>query len=828
MFQCSSNCKEKIRVFKIVTEMFMPHISVLELEQDVFFQLLPQAVKHFHSLLFEVSSQASQLSSQTTELRNTLRNILQDMAEWLEALTACVRCVCSIEGSVTFENIQSLPSSVLQVLLAAFTHCKDSDSVYSGRLHLVSDLLQALFKEAVSLEKQLMELLDRTTLSASASASEITGMVSVIHTFLNICSVFSKMDHALHANTWKFIIKQTLKHNTLVKSQLRHDDIVSSLCDDILLSFQSCLHLAEHMKLTGTQESTDQRLFQKTVKLCRFFANSLVHYTKEFMQFLAGSCVCLHQLYLQIQSLFPPSPSARSISEVHKNEISNAFLVVLDSLLLQLLNFRPFMELVLSEFQDLPPEHHFPHCLLLINIVNKLPSLPEELQILWCSSSKSSERVSIFKAVIQSFARCSPEIALPVVLQDELESGQNRLDLTFYQYVCTHLCAYIVLLPPGCFAELEHTLLNAVLRHRMLESLLAIDVWCFLARYGTAELCAHHVKIIAFLVKSSPSNAYQLAHLTVLLRRLLFLMDDDNQVGFIKLFPPTQAENFALWKHVSLSSLRSALGSQVATDLFTAALSQCRNLLKGKCTLDDIKQLISEQPSLVEMICLFLDLLAFVIKQVEPVILQQVLSLISSLCREDSASRIKLATLDFLLLLGRIIIPQEVQVAVLSKISGLFSMLLADKTWIIKQHALEAFTQFAEATSYEEIVPQSLNSEQTKNHVVCFLNKNILLTEDDNRRFQRLQDEKQVLETFFGKTTQKHKEGPVCLEPCAKRPRQATVIDEELGTHIEAAEKSLSSIQSLLQGSPVPHWLPERLSSIESLLTKLQKTAGTV
>ena len=37
---------------------------------------------------------------------------------------------------------------------------QNSESVYSGRLHLVSDLLQALFKEAYSLQKQLMELLD--------------------------------------------------------------------------------------------------------------------------------------------------------------------------------------------------------------------------------------------------------------------------------------------------------------------------------------------------------------------------------------------------------------------------------------------------------------------------------------------------------------------------------------------------------------------------------------------------------------------------------------------------------------------------------------------
>ncbi|XP_056379561.1 uncharacterized protein C1orf112 homolog isoform X2 [Hyla sarda] len=845
--------------------MFLPHITVVDLEQDVFLQLLPRAVKHFHNLVFEISSQASQLSSQNTELKNTLRNILQDMTQWIEALTTCVRYVCSIEEPVTFENIQSLPSSVLQVLIVVFTHCKDGDSVYCGRLHLVSDLLQALFKEAVSLEKQLMELLDKTTLSASASADEITGMVSVMHTFLDICAVVSKIDHALHANTWKFIIKQTLKHHSLVKSHMRHDDIVSSLCDDILLSFQSCLDLTEHMKLTGTQESTDQKLFQKTVKLCRFLANSLVHYTKECMPFLSGSCVCLHRLYLQIHSLFPPSLYAASMSDIHKNEIRSAFLVVLDALILQLLSSKPFMELALNKFQDLPPEHHFSHCLLLINIVKKIPTLPDELQILWCSSSKSSERISIFKAVLQSFARCSPEIALPVVLQDEIEKGHNLLPITFYQYVCSHLCAYIVSLPPGCFAELEHALLNAVLSDRIFESLLAIDVWCFLARYGTAELCAHHVKIIAFLVKSSPRNAYQLAHLTVLLRRLLFLMDAGHQVDFLKNFSPAQAENFSFWQHVSLSSLPSSLRTQVEAGLFTAALSQCKSLLSGKFSAEDIQLLnvslsamltachlkrnldaqqqsdvieiifqlwslfsmmqISGQPCFLEMICLFLDLLTFVVKKVEPTMLKQVVSLISSLCQQDCPSHVKLTVLDFLSGLGRITIPQEVQVVVLSNVSGLFSLLLADKTWIVKQHALEAFAQFAEETSYEEIVPQSLRSEETKNHFVCFLSKNILLTEEDKRRLQRLKDEKQVLETFYGKTTKKHEEEPISLEPSAKRPRQAAFTDDEYETHIKTAEKSLMSIQSLLLESPTPKWLPEKLCTIQSLLSKIQKTA---
>lgn len=59
-----------------------------------------------------------------------------------------------MKGNLTFELF----------LICLFSHFylfdQNSESVYSGRLHLVSDLLQALFKEAYSLQKQLMELLD--------------------------------------------------------------------------------------------------------------------------------------------------------------------------------------------------------------------------------------------------------------------------------------------------------------------------------------------------------------------------------------------------------------------------------------------------------------------------------------------------------------------------------------------------------------------------------------------------------------------------------------------------------------------------------------------
>ncbi|XP_030429597.1 uncharacterized protein C1orf112 homolog isoform X7 [Gopherus evgoodei] len=591
VYQNSDDWTEHIRVLRILTEMFLPHINLSELEQTFFSKVLPKAIQLFDDLLYELSSQAKGLTSQNRELCKAMRNVLQTMVQLLETLTGCVRHICTLQEPVPLESIRSLPSSILYVIKNTFMHCKDSESLYSGCLHLISDLLQSLFKETYSLQKQLMELLDMISMESASAEDSIVDMVSVIHTVLEICSVISNMDHALHANTWKFIIKQSLKHHSLLQSHLKHTDILSGLCKDTLFSFHSCLQLAEQMKLSGTQESTDYKLFQRTVKLCRFFANSLVHYIKEFIPFLSDSCCRLHQLYLQIYSKFPPSLYAPVISEAHRDEIARVFLAALDPFVHQLLPFRPFLEQVLREKLDLSPELHLPQCHLLVTVMDKLPSQPEDVQSLWITGSQFSEevpRLSLFSAFFLGFQQCSGELSLPVCLPGVMDNGQAEVPVTLYHHLCVHLCAFIASTPPSHFPQLEHALLDAVLGSSMITSLLAMDSWCFLARYGTAELCAHHVFVIAHLIKSCPGECYQLSVLGVLLRRMLFLMAPDHQVEFTQKFPPKEAENLPLWQHISLKALTPDVRKQVAHQLCAVGLTQCRQWLSGRCTLGEL------------------------------------------------------------------------------------------------------------------------------------------------------------------------------------------------------------------------------------------------
>ncbi|KAI5946234.1 hypothetical protein MM560_G91n23 [Manis javanica] len=859
----SDNWMEHIQILKVIVEMFLPHMNHLTLEDTLFSQVLPKTVELFDDMMCELTSQARGLSSQNVEIQTTLRNILQTMVQLLGALSGCVQHVCATQESIVLESINSLPSSVLHVIKSTFVHCKNSESVYSGHLHLVSDLLQALFKEAYSLQKQLMELLDMVCVGPSGDESGGTlSTAAVIHSLLDICSVISSMDHAFHANTWKFIIKQSIKHQAMIKSQLKHSAVVSGLCEDTLLSFHSCVQLAEQTAESGAQDTVDYRLFQKTLKLCRFFANSLLHYTKEFLPFLSDSCCALHQLYLQIHSKLPPSLYAAGIPDPQQEEIAAAFLVTLDLLISQLLTFQPFVQVVLDSKLELPCELQLPQCLLLVVILEKLSSQPEGVQALWCTegqSSGASARLSLLGAVFFSFEQCSAELSLPVRLQGAQGRGRAAAAVTLYQHVCVRLCAFIASVHPSLFPQLDTALLDAVLSAHMITSLLAVDAWCFLARYGTAELCAHHVTVVAHLIKSCPGECHQLTSLSVLLRRLLFLMAPPQQVEFLRNFSPRVAANLLLWQCVSFQAFPAELREQAAREVCRAGADQGREWLSGPRRLGELAglntllsallavcasagdaldsaqraavvdvgsrlwalldvTLVTSQPSVQQTLSLLCPLLGFFIQTLDPQLISQGVALQASLLQREPPDHVCLAVLEFVASLGRLFMPQALQDEVLPSLSSVFALLLVGRSWLLEQHALEAFMQFAEGTNQEEIVPQCLSSEETKNKVVSFLEKAGCVEETAAARVERVKQEKGVFSGPFANSAAAEGAKGSSSQPYAKRARPASPLEEEYRSALRAAAGALEVLEVLLPKAPAPDWL---LGSVELLQQRL-------
>ncbi|TNN60683.1 hypothetical protein EYF80_029027 [Liparis tanakae] len=204
-------------------------------------------------------------------------------------------------------------------------------------------------------------------------------------------------------------------------------------------------------------QSTEYKLFQKTAKMCRFFANTLVHYIKEFKCFLTKYCNCYHQLYLQIISKFPPSLCAPTLPSALSGELKAAALVPMDALLLQLLPLRPFVEFVLQKELRLTPDHQLPQCLMLVSVLGQLASQPEEVLQLWFTGSHFSEdtpRLPLHQALFTSFRRCCTERRVPVLLPGVMMKGQAQVLVTLHTHMCVQLCASVAALPPVYFPVL--------------------------------------------------------------------------------------------------------------------------------------------------------------------------------------------------------------------------------------------------------------------------------------------------------------------------------------------------------------------------------------
>ncbi|XP_035509551.1 uncharacterized protein C1orf112 homolog [Morone saxatilis] len=793
--------------------MFLPHVALSELEAECFSKILPKAVTMFDSMMKEILDQVGGLSSQNTELCSLLRNILQAMMQIIDALSTCVRHVGTFEEAPDLEAIRSLPTCILKVLRETFQHCKDSEVVYCGRLSLVADLLQGLFKEAYTLQKGLLELLDRISLESSASEEEVSDIVTVIHSLLDICSIISNLDIALHANTWKFLIKQSLKYQSLVEEHLHHCDISSSLYDNLLVSFHNCVELAEQMKHAGLQEDTqspEYKLFQKSAKMCRFFANTLVHYIKEFKCFLTKYCSCFHQLYLQIISKFPPSMCAPALPSALSEELKAAALVPMEALLLQLLPLRPFAEVVLQQNPPLSPEHELPQCLLLVNVLGQLSSQPEEVLPLWYTGSQFSEetpRLPLYQALFTIFRRCYTERQVPVLLPGVMMKGQAQVQVTLHHHICVQLCASVAALPPVYFPMLERCLVSAVLQADTQTALLATDVWCFTARYGTAELCLHHVVLIAQLVKACTTECYQLFHLGLLLKRMVFLMTPNHQMELVSRFPPSDVENLPVWRHVLLRALSHDARHRVETDITGLAQKALTDWQTGGHKLGQVNK--------VALLC------------------------VDTVVAQKCADQLLLAALEFLSSLGKIFVPPESQNLILPRLSSLFGVLLSDRLWLLHQHALEAFSHFAEITNHEEVISQSLCDEETKTRVVNYLSKTVNAQEDAESRLQRLKLETAVIEQHNEKL-ENNKENAlnnpadtvVDSEPSPKRARQETSAEEAYSRYIQTAESALKALQALAEGkahttAPPPQWLESRLQQLQTIITHISTARHT-
>ncbi|XP_071499361.1 LOW QUALITY PROTEIN: FIGNL1-interacting regulator of recombination and mitosis-like [Diadema antillarum] len=756
----------KVDILRTMVESLLPIIEVDRREVDFLCPVMPQTKGLFENVCSAILD-ALQQSSSSQDLHHSLNQNLALLVEIITVLESCIQQLMPPRGQmVNMDTIDSLPCNILAVIKQSFSHCKESHSVYGEHFSAAAEQLSTLFKRAYSLQKALMALLE----SISDSGCHGDHLSQVCSGFHDLCSIISGMDTTLLVSTWRFLVKLVSRHRDTIHSSFQAAPLVTSLCSEVESHYRHALQLAPRPppegggSQGGGSQGGDEKAFARTLKVCSLCFKMLNHVLKEFVdECLEQSAPKVLELLLLLQSLIPPNPGAQPINEGALSDVQRSVLVGIEPLLQLFLPSRDLCASLLATNKEHPSHQNLPRLLTVLLILKLLPLATEDAQAAWLDPvlfPEDEPHEDVISGVFSAVTKCYVELHLPVTLPGVMCQGKPLVDVSLHEHVVTHLCGFLAALPAKYFHAFEECLLKNTLGSCWSCVMIAADVWCFLARYSSAELCYQHVRFLFDLLTSIPSNqspAY--LHVSLLLRRLIPLMASEHQLELISAF--AIEKHLALWASLPPASLPDSSRDLLCDKVITTcvkALSDWEDSSKRKEAASaehliesiwclrtffatnhpiaaGLSQRLAEALSRLYSV-LSLDKLSQAVLgsllEVSAHLLQHLKSghiaeLLHTACAavgKDSPLTLRLACINFLRKLGKgtpSACPE--QAAILANIPVLFAKVLSDPCFVIHQQALEAFSLFAEETCHEAVVPECIREEEVQTKVVDYLNQ---------------------------------------------------------------------------------------------------------
>uniref|UniRef100_A0A8C4N835 Uncharacterized protein n=1 Tax=Eptatretus burgeri TaxID=7764 RepID=A0A8C4N835_EPTBU len=710
-FSVENDATSKIYILHVVVSAFLPHVPPECADRQIYSQILPQVPSILTSLLPGIGERGDQqMVRHNCESLNTVSSAISSLLE-------CVSHTTMLPDPISLHIFPSLPFPVLDSLTVAFQHCKMSGEVYGSTLPHVSEALSSVFRSSYAILRSILELLDRVGSGVDTDVADVVTddfgclrIAEIVHSLLRLCPLVAGLNPALHANTWRFILRAIVKHKRVEGHLLNHGELCSTLACDLDLTFSSCLQLA-------TQVSVSKK-------------------PPEFSAHLDSMVPCLFNMHLRLYDKLPPSLGAVCKLDEESNKVRDAVFESLRPLLSMLITQRSFCSIVLGT-DGVPQELRLAHCLLVTDIMNVLMSCPQE-HTSWLDGNS----IPILDCLLSAVAGIWPELALPI----GRPVSHNSFPLPLYDLLLVRASAFISNLIDSYLPALEHSLIVSIFSQDINSSLLAIDLWCYVARLGPVELCAHYVSLLLPLIGEISMQEPSHALLSILVQRLFSFLPAEHQVKLLTELPPGPS-SLPLCSVLLAASGPKQPCIQSVCHFFDTALPACRwqegishgtqaiaiQFLERLCLSSALEMsqqtrltevlhtLINQLPDEVpeEVACALLALSSHLVHRLSNSCLSKLLKLIPKASNHPWMPRF--AAPSFLCAMG--MGHDDPQRKLPKEFPAIFHSLLSDNSCILHLLALQAFAHFAEVTSEAEIVPQCLGSEEVKAEVVTFISK---------------------------------------------------------------------------------------------------------
>ncbi|XP_031560012.1 uncharacterized protein C1orf112-like [Actinia tenebrosa] len=766
------NCEELIKSFNkaerftgkldflgSLTYQVFPDISLMDMETKYFAKVIPKVYEMIIEVLVKIVDllQALGCTDDDESILLTIQSNLKGVITCIEYLESCTLHVCQTAPSLSIKQIHSLHPAVLKTIIATFTHCKESESIYSDFFQHFSEELSILFKKTFQLQKVLMELIEKVNLDYDSDSEEVKDMTDVCHHLLEICILICNVDTGLLVNTWKVLNRLVTKHKAAIENDLDVEKIVNHLCDSIKSKLTQCVTMAtindgqDPGQFANTAES---KSLSRMLKVVRFLIGHLIHIVKEYSEYLSGCESSILSLLISLHSILPPSLSAPQIVASIQQEMSSLILVVIQPLLKILVTNKAFADLVTRKARANGTDFDgFGMARVLVDIAGILPEQPDDVFTLWMKPMDYPEEepcLSLLQKTIECLKTCAVELSLPVYVDGIMCMGKPLRKVGFYEHACSHLCALIASSPSSCFSQIERCLVEYLIGEDLFSVILAMDLWTFLGRWESAELCSSHAHFLIGLMNSLPKGSTSQCHVSRLVRRLTRLMAKDHQEQLLSSFPPSKAENILTWSILPFGDLTDDIRSKVCRTAVPVCIKRCHDCLSSKpsklhenihyigClkaiySLEHAHRLVPpvHHSAVVDLVNnvwtkfnkqaikmsedVWLDVIelsGLLLPFIQPQDYARILRCLRNLSNQCNSVSIKVAIADFLGKCGTQEVQQDYETGVFESVSGLFSWLVSSHSWLVHQKSLEAVKAFAEVTPYTHImgdcVPEQL------------------------------------------------------------------------------------------------------------------------
>ncbi|KAL6268685.1 hypothetical protein P5V15_001815 [Pogonomyrmex californicus] len=472
------------------------------LDEQIFRKVLPKA-HHFLLQIIEVINDTITKNNAKIDVLDNIKYKLQICDGFLAFWKKCVEHVSALE-KVRAAYVVSLCDILPDTTKIIFEHCKASRK-YGALLNDVMQELKNLFVKAGAIFKLFFATLNGVIVFDTDVQSETELLMKVIDAYGSIASIANGMD----TKTFVELSEAFAKLAIVNQSKISPNNIATHIIR-MAKDVSSLLSVIKDQENKNAERNVmvAMRLLRILEKLISFYNASLTH----------AMMSDLIELLAQIHGY-----SCSSLMKDDERTIS----INAASFLNVIFNHDDFKQAYFEYGRQIIPRDQYVHCLnyhlLTIAVMKKLNGMPYEHH--WSLGSDSILDVAFI--YIQHFEEelCVGDLQL---LGSQGIGERPRL-IGIYEATLVAVCNLVCQIPSEDFHALELLLLKYLLSDHFWSSLLSSDVWCFIGRLGSSQLCVDHIKYLikVFVALKERRNSVEAIMLNNVIVRLYDLLNED-------------------------------------------------------------------------------------------------------------------------------------------------------------------------------------------------------------------------------------------------------------------------------------------------------------